>query len=213
MSLRFTLYILLVLIAALYGIYNYKDLSKPFRLLVVLMVCVFLSECYGRLLVYRYATSIPAYHLLILAQMILYPYIYFTALPAGKRLKAVILVLMGIGCGFSVWNSMFLQTFFVFPSYSIFLLSLITVFLALLGFYFMLQQPVDRSPAKDPLFWFSLGNLFFYCITFFMFGFFTPFIKRSGGLPEWGFIFIFTANMGLYACYMASLYLENTKKE
>ena len=144
--------------------------------------------------------------------MILYPYIYLKALPAGKILKAVILGFMLIGFGFSLCNSIMLQTFFIFPSYSIFLLSLFTVFLALMGFYFMLQQPVDKSPAKVPLFWFSVGNLFFYCITFFMFGFFTPFIKRGGGLPEWGFIFIFAANMSLYACYLMALYLERKKE-
>jgi hypothetical protein len=207
-SLRFLFYIVLVFVAVVYGIYGYKGFTKPFRILVVLVLCVFISECIGRWFAYNRGSSIPAYHLLILAQMILYPYIYLTALPAGKRLKMIITILAWIGFCFSVFNSLFLQTFFVFPSYSILLLSLFTVCLALLSFYFMLEQPVDKSPVKVPLFWFNLGNLFFYCITFFMFGFFTPFIKRSGGLPEWGFIFIFAANIGLYTCYLVALRLE-----
>jgi len=145
--------------------------------------------------------------------MILYPYIYFTALPAGKWLKGITLSFALTGFIFSLCNSFFTQTFFVFPSYSIFLLSLFTVFLAMLSFYFMLEQPVDKSPLKVPLFWFSFGNLFFYCITFFMFGFFTPFVKRSGALPEWAFILIFVSNIGLYSCYLVSLILNVKEKQ
>lgn len=140
--------------------------------------------------------------------MILYPYIYISALPASKKLKQIITGFAITGFCFSLYNSIFVQTFFVFPSYSIFILSLFTVFQALLSFYFMLEQPVDKSPLKVPLFWFSFGNLFFYCTTFFMFGFFTPFIKRNGILPEWAFVFIFMANIGLYLCYLLALGLE-----
>lgn len=140
--------------------------------------------------------------------MILYPYIYFKAFPGLKGMKLLAFSFMSVGAVFTICNSFFLQTFTVFPSYSIFLLSLFTVFLALMAFQFMLKQPVDRSPLKIPLFWFSIGNLFFYCITFFIFGFFTPFVRRSGGLPEWGFIFIFSANIFLYTCYLVALCLE-----
>jgi len=140
--------------------------------------------------------------------MLFYPYIYLNTMPPGKWLIRGVIVLAVVGIVFSLANTFFLQTFFVFPSYTLFFLSLFTVFLAMLSFYYMLEQPVDKSPTKMPLFWFSFGNLFFYCITFFMFGFFTAFVKRSGGLPEWAFILIFSANVGLYACYLISLILN-----
>src|SRR5687767_5455583 len=89
-SLRFLFYILLVLASALFGIYKYNHLAKPFRLLVVLISSVFISECLGRLFTYYYGSSIPAYHILILAQMVLYPYIYLKALPPGKNPGGVI---------------------------------------------------------------------------------------------------------------------------
>ena len=144
--------------------------------------------------------------------MLLYPYIYLNVMPAGKWLTRCVMGFAGAAICFSILNSLFLQTFFMFPSYSLFLLSLFTVFLAMLSFYFMLEQPVDKSPLKMPQFWFSFGNLFFYCTTFFMFGFFTPFVKRSGSLPEWAFIFIFTANVGLYLCYLIALMLDKKEK-
>lgn len=143
--------------------------------------------------------------------MILYPYIYLNALPASKTLKGIITAVGIAGFCFSLINSFFMQTFYIFPSYSILLLSLFIVCMALLSFYFMLQQPEDKSPLKVPMFWMSFGNLFFYCITFFMFGFFTPFIQRTGDLPEWAFIFIFAANLGLYVCYLVALRLERKR--
>jgi len=210
-SLRFLFYLLLLLVTIVYGLYCYKSLSKPFRVLVLLVLCVFLSECLGRWFVHKHQSNFPSYHILILAQMILYPYIYLNVLPALSGHGKIITALGIAGFCFSAINSFFIQTFYVFPSYSILLLSLFIVCMALLSFYYMLEQPEDRSPLKAPLFWMNFGNLFFYCITFFMFGFFTPFIKRTGNLPEWAFIFIFAANLGLYVCYLVALHLEKKR--
>jgi hypothetical protein len=207
-SLKFLFYILLVLASALYGIYCYTRLAKPFRILVVLILTVFVSECSGRLLTHYYGSSIPAYHILILLQMILYPGIYLQALPPRKTITTVVVILAVSGFCLSVLNSLFLQTVFIFPSYGILFLSLLIVGLALLSFYFMLQQPADVSPVKDSLFWFNVGNLFFYCTTFFIFGFFTPLLKQSGNLLVWGYNLIYIANLGLYTCYFTALRLQ-----
>lgn len=208
MNARFLSYLILILLALLYGLFAYRKLPVYGKGIVVLVGIVFMSECFTRLVIARCGTSYPSYHLLIPVQMLFYRFIYGRFFSLGKMEVFFLNVFAIVAVVGSIAISLFFQSPFDFPSYGTSLISLLVSTYAILGFNSMLNNPVNKSLVKQPGFWFNLGNLLFYTVTFFTFGFFNPLIKLLAILPEWQYIIIWCMNLVLYSSYFITLLLS-----
>jgi hypothetical protein len=206
MSAKFIIYFILLSTVLAFGLFKLKGFNKPLKLLLILIVLVWCSEITGRWISTLFKSSLPVYHFLIPLQFMLYLLLYMEILNLKAQTLFLFKILLISGLFFSIINSLFIQTLFLFPSNSLFLLSIFLVICSLIHFLNMLRNPLDHSPLQDSFFWFSAGNLIFYCLTFFIFGFFNPLLKLAGHLPTWAGSIIFSANLLLYSSYFMSFW-------
>lgn len=206
MSAKFIIYFILLSTVLVFGLFKLKELNKPLKLLLMLLILVWCSELVSRWIGAQFKSSLPVYHFLIPLQFMLYMLLYMEILNLKAQTLILLKILLICGLFFSIFNSLFIQTLFLFPSNSLFLLSIFLVIFSLVHFLNMLRNPLSHSPLKDSLFWFSAGNLVFYCLTFFIFGFFNPLLKLAGHLPSWAREIVFSANLLLYSSYFMSFW-------
>lgn len=206
MSAKFIIYFILLSTVLVFGLIKLKRLNKPLKLLLILIILVWCSEITSRWISIQFKSSLPVYHFLIPLQFMLYLFLYMHILNLKASSLFFLKILLIAGLFFSIVNSLFFQTLFLFPSNSLFLLSIFLVTCSLIHFLRMLRNPLNHSPLRDSFFWFSAGNLVFYCLTFFIFGFFNPLLKLAGHLPAWANSIIFSANLLLYGSYFMSFW-------
>lgn len=72
----------------------------------------------------------------------------------------------------------------------------------------MLDNAESTTLLKQPAFWFNFGNVLFYCVTFFTFGFFNPIYKLLKVIPDSLHILIWIMNIILYGSYFLTLRLS-----
>lgn len=203
MDSGYFLYLFIILVGAVYGLYRFRILNAPFRLLALYLALVFVSELSTRFFAYYIGSSNPNYHVLIPLQIIFY-ILFFTQTLGFSKHKTHFLYAAGvIAILLSIANTLFIQPFFSMPSNSITLLALLVIALTLLQFKEMLTNVEQLTLGKNAIFWFCIGGLIFYSITFFLFSMFNP----IGSVPTWGYEIIKVCNMVMYFCYGRSLYL------
>ena len=205
MSLRFIIYLVVILLGILQGVILFKKLNPSFKGLVILLIIVFLSEISGRLLILLNNCSFPVYHLLIPFELALYAVIYSNLFIKHKISRLIIIWLAIFFATYSCFNSLTFETIYTFPSFGFTLLSFFVLICVLYQFYLMIEIPVLTSIWHQPIFWFNTGNLIFYCTTFLIFSVFNPLLKTNQIIPEWAFTIIFVANILMYGCYFISL--------
>lgn len=195
--------------SALIGIVRYRYLNAAYKYLLALLITTLLLECAGRIFAITLYTSYPAYHILLPLQVLLYTQIYSMLIFHKPQLNLLFAVIAAICILLFLFNSLYVQSPLAsMPSNGIALLSLVTVLYSLFLFYNMLQFPSENHLFRQPVFWFNSGNLIFYCITFFIFGFFNPVHKVSARLPEWQYTTIWVCNIILYSFYGIALLLD-----
>lgn len=207
------IYLFLLLSATAYGVYNFRDLTLPYRLLIAQVFLVLLSEITSQVIRHFILSSFPVYYVLIPALLLFNSLIYRTLFKSSIVLKEIVtivaIILLVIHwylslCTSEVWTESF-------PSISLMLLSLFTISVSLLVFIQMLYSPIMIPLQKQAIFWWNSGNLFFYSVTFFIFGYFR-YIKGLGqNMPEWSYTQIWLASMVMYSCHFTSLYFNRKK--
>src|ERR1051326_7649531 len=115
-KIRFFLYTLLILAAAIQGAIYFRKLKPEFKLLTILLTATLLSEVAGRILAVFKGSSFPAYHFLIPIQFLLYPSIYLLFLSKGLRFTGIIALSSAALALLSIINSIFIQPLYTFPS-------------------------------------------------------------------------------------------------
>lgn len=200
-SPRYFYYLTLLFIVALLGLLNRKKVSKRYIALTVLVTIVFLSEVLSRILALKDGSSMPIYHVLAILECVLYWNIYKNVF----RSKSISFLYLATGI-ICISNSLFVQELSVFPTNSMIALSFAVITSALFHLKRMLEHADDSSLLRNPDFWFNIGTIFFFSITFFAFG-----LMNIGMhlLPYWIYDLIYAANIVLYTCYGVSIYLNS----
>ncbi len=202
MSPRFSIYLLLLLVIVIYGFRNYKLFSKEFKLLVLFVTYVFISELFGKYLSNMYGNNMILYHIIFPVQICFYGMFYHIVL---RNWRNTIIIATSIFIVCTIMNSLFVQSIKAFPSYDMVFSSLLAIPFCLLQFKELVTNKSKILIHQNALFWFSLGTLLFNTLTFFAFGYFNLFGEE---IPEWVFILIWCLNMVLYGCYFYALRLN-----
>src|SRR5579872_1441580 len=109
------IYYAILALIVLIGVIRFKTLTPPFRVLVVIILVILLSEISTRILAYSIRNSNPAYHILCILQYIGFALMY-SKLLRGQSLKKAILISIIPFSVLSLLNTLFLQRFLTFPS-------------------------------------------------------------------------------------------------
>ena len=178
MTLRFYLYLFLLLVVTIIGFSKFKKLAKPFKYLAITVSCVFLSELLSRLAIYFYGFSTPVYHILCFLLYFGYSRVYLYYIPESllsKIIKYSVFVIFV----FSALNIIFLQNFFSVPTYMIVLVHILFIAFSLNYFIRLIINQDDNDLFKDNLFLFNSVFLV-YCSTFLLtWPFYNVFLKSN----------------------------------
>jgi len=176
MSGRFLIYLIILFIIVLIGLFNFKKLNSPFKLLTVFILITFISECLSRFFAKEYRNSSPVYPVYFSLQYFFITAFYSFYLKKGRVIIAwswlVVLLLIFI-------NAAFFQTIWQFPSNNILLSSPAYVLCSLLLFRNMLLKIEEEPILKQELFWYNTSSLFLYLFTFFCWSFFNILLKSN----------------------------------
>ncbi|MFK8046279.1 MAG: hypothetical protein AB8B72_12360 [Crocinitomicaceae bacterium] len=211
MTARVLFYLTLLTLVTALALWKYRKLSKAFKYLALLLVITLMSEITAKVLEVKIGSSFSVYHFLIVGGMILNFFIYLNILVLKKLSFLMVLGLTVVLIILTVYNSVYIQPSYQFPSNGIMLHCFQTIFLALLLFLNMLKFPVKTALFKQPAFWLNTGNLVFYGVTFSVFAFYNFFYQSVGGNSA-GFNLVYLANILLYSSYAYAILLNSNVK-
>jgi hypothetical protein len=201
---------LLVIIVVTFsvGAIRWQKMKTAYRFLLILTFVELCGEVGSKWCAYNLKNSMPAYHLLVNLQLVLYPFIYMYTFSKRSVARAVLIAVSVVAPILSIFLSLS-SGLFVFPSYNVLLVAFVVITCSLFSFADMLNTP-EIKLHKRSLFWMNFGNLFFYCLNFFVFGFFAPLVKKHGEIPYWAFYMLFYSNFPFYFCYLMA-FLQQKK--
>jgi hypothetical protein len=142
------------------GLFHWKRLGSPLRLVVWIAGLSIVSDITSLVLMYLHLNTWPVGNLFFIAQFIL----FFFALNPEK--KTTLLWYLFSGCLiFALVNFFFVQTPTVFNSSSAYLCGVLTIITAIYILYGLLRdRPVERVHIL-PLFWIAFGALIYHAGT------------------------------------------------
>lgn len=207
MQTQFNIYLIVLAITFFFGLVRFSKLTSPFKLLLLLVSYVFISELIIRFVLPKVTeNALPAYHFTVIVLIFLYTSIFlklFTTEIKLKRITLILAILLGI---IALLNSLFYQGILKFPSFSVAAQGILCISLSLMLFKKMIETPSETPLAKQSLFWFNLGTLSFYSFTFISFIFYNEYKLEE--MTYWLFYLNVIGNWVLYAFYLLSFYLN-----
>lgn len=175
MNPRFLVYLILLLVTLIYSVVNLKKLSRPFRILSLLIFFTLVSESMTWSGIYPIENPLILYHILLPLTMLL---LWFISRYLFKENRKIIIVITALFILLNISNSIWNQQD-VFPSHGLSLLCNLAVFLSLLIFKNIIFLPAKIKIVRRADFWFAISTLSFYSITFFTFTFYNLFIEAT----------------------------------
>lgn len=206
----FFTYVLILMAGSAYGLSCYRLLPRPYRLLTQMLMITLISELLSHFLKAQIGTNYPFYHVLQVIQILYYGGIFYFLI---RNFEPKPRWVMYIAIAFSVVSIIvsMAQSIFTFPSIGNILLSFYVVIMALILFVKMVKTPEETRILSQPPFWLGSGSLFFYSITFFIFGYFDFLVNSGLSPPKWANLLVYFSNFILYGSYLMTLYLAAKK--
>lgn len=151
------------------ALYNYRHLDKVLKIVAVffLVSAVFdgVLELTKIMNVYN---SLPLIHLFIAISILFFAAIYYHAF-FKPVVKKSILILAAVALLIVIFNSIFIEGIWDYPSISNTVLCVLLIFFSLAYFYELLNRQEFVHIEKQGLFWINAGVLFYYAINIFLF--------------------------------------------
>lgn len=145
MATRFYIYLGLILLGFIIGLFKYKQLSWQLKGVVLLLGFTFCSEVVGRILIKQIHNSNPVYHFYSPVEALLLGLILYNI--SRKALnQRIIVVVFGIVVLFSIVNSIFFQGWLSFNSNVDQIKMPLTV---LAGIIVLMELPIVKSKRPD----------------------------------------------------------------
>ncbi|MDB5090421.1 MAG: hypothetical protein JWR09_4415 [Mucilaginibacter sp.] len=151
------------------ALYNYKHLDKILKIAAAFFLVSFLVDLglfFSMQLVER--NNYPVLHFFVLISIMFFVAIYYYAF-FKTTLKKTIVVLGLIAILISIFNLVFVEGIWEYPSISNTILNVLLIFFSLAYFYQLLNKQEFIHIEKQGLFWINAGVLFYYAINIFLF--------------------------------------------
>ena len=149
---------------------NYKNLDKTLKIAALFFLISALFDLLLTLLTLLLGAvnNQPVIHLFIVTAIVFFGVIYYNAF-FKPGLKKAILILTCVALLGVVFNVIFIERIWEFPSASNTVLSVLTIFFSLAYFYELLNRQEFIHIEKQGLFWINAGVLFYFAINLFLF--------------------------------------------
>jgi hypothetical protein len=163
----FYLYFIVLSIAFLSGLYQFRRLSRSLKLLTVLLGLTCLVECFAVLLFRKLhlKTNVPIYNCFMLVEFIFYG-MYFKWITESKWLRNTIVILLIFFSIFWIFSTFYIFTIQQWNSYFSVAESIFVVCLAAKYYQQLLTSKILVSLKSHPEFWIATGMILFYSCDF-----------------------------------------------
>lgn len=168
-----------MLAAAVASLVQWKRLSKPDRLIAMLLVLSVFAEVAAYCFMVYVKNNMYVYHLFSPFELGIIAFYYNEAVPFLKRRRIGILVTLA-GFGFAAINSGFFQPLSSFPSLFLLFEGFLIVLMSLLSFFSILYKE-DYVLRTNAQFLISFNLLVFWSFTFLLWG---TYVSFSNGLAD-----------------------------
>ncbi|MDO3626544.1 hypothetical protein [Mucilaginibacter sp. BT774] len=153
------------------ALYNYRRLDPILRLMAVFCMLSVIPDVVGLVISYlqlRHYNNLFLFHLFDMMAAIFFTLIYHRAF--YKSLFKKMTLIFGItSVAAMIFNVIFVESIWSYPSVSNTLLSVLLIILSLVYFYQLLSRQEFTYIEKQGMFWINSGVLFYYAITIFLF--------------------------------------------
>lgn len=160
MSLRYIIYLVLLLIVLAIGVVRYRKLTTPFKILTLLIGLTLMCESVKKIVAILFKNSMPIEHLSGIIECILFSLCYFYLLKR-KPLKRFISILAVCLLTLYLFDVIIFEPLDQFPSIFLNISQLVYLIYALVLFREMLLFPSEKKLAEQSSFWFNINILFF----------------------------------------------------
>jgi hypothetical protein len=151
------------------ALYNYKHLDKALKIAATyLLVSVLFDLALNLATIVGVPNNLPAIHLFVIISIIFYGAIYYNAF-FKPVLKKVIVIVAGVAFFIVIFNIIFIEGIWEYPSLSNTVLSVLLICFSLAYFYQLLNRQEFIHIEKQGLFWINSGVLFYFSINIFLF--------------------------------------------
>jgi hypothetical protein len=149
---------------------NYKNLDKTLKIAALFFLVSALFDLLLTLLTLRVGAvnNQPVIHLFIVTAILFFGAIYYNAF-FKPVLKKTVLILTTTALLIVVFNVIFIESIWEFPSISNTVLGVVNIFFSLAYFYELLNRQEFIHIEKQGLFWINAGVLFYFAINLFLF--------------------------------------------
>ncbi len=193
---RFVFLISTEIVVILIALLNSKNIEKSMKWFALYLLIIMVSELIARYLSYTVGNNHIVFHVMIPVQILFFMSFYYHNLRKSISPKYFYLLLC-IVLIISLILSLRDGAIKSFPSMQFVILGTTIILLSLLQFKEMILFPITQKIEKQPLFWFNLGNLIFFSISYFFLGVLGSLSK----VPQWAYIILWSFNIVLYVCY------------
>ena len=151
----------LEIIVGLTGIVRFRKLTLPFKLLAIWLIIDLSFYPLNKLCISKYKNNALLEHIQDMLEYCAYAIVYYH-LFINRRIKQVVLYSIPLVLILAIINGCFFEPFTkTFPTYIAMPEQIIYVIFAVILYKQMLQYPVQMNIAKQSVFWFNTGVLFF----------------------------------------------------
>jgi hypothetical protein len=159
------------------ALYNYKHLDKVLKIASVFFLVSFLSDLLQELTkIMGLRNNLPIIHAYIVISIPFFAAIYYYAF-LDALLKKMVIILSAAALIIIVFNLIFIEGIWQYPSISNTVLSITLISFSLAYFYQLLNRQEFIHIEKQGLFWINAGVLFYFSINIFLFMLFRSIIE------------------------------------
>jgi hypothetical protein len=171
-TLRYSIYLSLILAGIIIGLARSKKLSPPFMILLLFLATTLASEIGSRIFAYTIRNSSPVYHFYVLLSASILSLLYFTVL---KDYRKLVFLLYFLFVSFSVINSVFFQDLMKLPSNAIIASDILYIIYCLLLYKYLLDQ---RSTVYRSIISLNTIIMIYFSLQLFTWGFYNYLLKN-----------------------------------
>lgn len=170
------------ILPVLAALYNYRHLDKVLKIAAAFFLVSAIFDLMLELTVRMgIGNNHPVIYIFIIISILFFGAIYYYAF-FSPVLKKAILILSAIALLITLFNVIFIESIWDYPSLSITVLGVLLIFFSLAYFYQLLNRQEFVHIEKQGLFWINTGVLFYFSINLFLFMLFQQILLKH---PEY----------------------------
>lgn len=193
-----------VLLPILIGLFYYKRLTIPFRVLFYSILIFLGFEFVASITRIVYHNNMPGLHVFTIVQLIAFSVIYYLDFQDNRVLKRLILVNVIIALFIAILDAFFVNDIWHHNTLSRSYCSASVVIYTLVYFYRLFQKDTTKYSWEFPMFWVSIGALIYSAINILYFMLKQYLLMKATSIETFSYYVFLSTNIVTYCLYAQS---------